>query len=199
MDPQVQMMQQMMQQLATMSVEERAEWLSAQPEPLRRQIEAAQRGMEDLYHLAAQLKPSADSPDKYVDDFQVIKAVATCPSMHKIDEITPGDQKIGDSLDALELAMHNDGVLDDAAVEILQTISRPHRRNVLLLFWQMYERKLEEKVTLDELSKVQHRIVNQFAQQTLAKAQVMMVQQRWVQVCFSHMILASGSSYPLIH
>jgi len=188
MSQQQQQMAMFIEQLSKMSVDERTNALEAVPEPMRDQMKMLIQTQEDLQHIEAELKPATDAPDKKVEDFTVVKAIATMPSMVKIDALTPGEKKFGDCLDDLEAALHEVGALDEAALKVCGSMSRPHRRNALLLLWQMYQKKLAGKVTLDEeLSAPQRSIVNQVAQKTLAMCQMQVMQKRWVQVALAIM------------
>lgn len=175
-------LEQMAAAMASMSVEQREEMIAQLPEPQRRQMQAAQMAMADMTHLSEQLKPSAETPDTPVSTFRVIKGIATCPSLRQIDEITPGDVKVvTETIDKLDAALAEEGAFDDQAREACNELPRPQRRNIMLLYWQMYQNKLEKKITLDDITARQQQITNQIGTSILVKAQMLLVQNRWVQ------------------
>jgi len=52
---------------------------------------------------------------------------------------------------------------------------------VALLYWQMYQSKLEGELKLDNITERQQQICNQIGTGILVKAQMLLVQNRWVQ------------------
>jgi len=142
-------------------------------------MQTAQMAMMDMQHLSEQLKPSAEAPDTPVSTFAVIKGLATCPSMKQIDDVTPGDTKvIVETVDKLEEALGGAGALDAEARRVCAELTRPHRRNVALLYWQMYQSKLEGELKLDNITERQQQICNQIGTGILVKAQMLLVQNR---------------------
>ena len=96
-----------------MSVEQREEFMAKLPEPQRSQMKAAQMAMLDMSHLSEQLKPSPEAPDTPISTFTVIKALASCPSMKQIDDVTPGDVKVvEETVDKMEAALGVEGALE---------------------------------------------------------------------------------------
>ena len=177
-----------------MTVEQREQMMAQLPEPQRRQMQAAQMAMADMTHLSEQIKPSKEAPDTPISTFAVIKAIATCPSMKQIDEITPGDKKvIVETVDKIEAALSEEGAINAEALAACQELTRPQRRNVNCLYWAMYQVKLEKAVELDEITGRQQQICTQIGTGILVKAQMLIVQNRWVQA-----VLAIGRVSALI-
>ena len=165
-----------------MTVEQREQMMAQLPEPQRRQLQAAQMAMADITYLSEQIKPSKEAPDAPISTFTLIKAIATCPSMKQIDEVTPGDKKVFvETVDKMEAALREAGAFDAEAVAACQELTRPQRRNVNCLYWAMYQVKLEKLVELDDITGRQQQICTQIGTGILVKAQMLIVQNRWVQ------------------
>jgi len=168
--------------MATMSTEQREEMIAQLPEAQRRQMQAAQVAMMDMSHLSEQLKPSPEDPDAPLSTFTVVKALATCPSLKQIDAVTPGDTKIiVETVDKIETALRSAGALTADEMATCLELPRDHRRNVMLIYWQMYQTKLDKEIELDNITSGQQQIANRMCTGILVKAQMLLVQNRWVQ------------------
>ena len=72
------------------------------------QAEAAQRGMQDMQAFCERIKPDPADPDKKLSTFDMITALASCPSFALI-----GEQCNAATIDAIEAAL-------------LENAARPH-------------------------------------------------------------------------
>lgn len=139
-----------------MTTEQREEMIAQLPEPQRRQMRIAQLAMSDMSHLSQQLQPSPEAPDVEVSTLAVIKGIATCPSFAQIDEITPGDEKVvHETVGSMQAALAGAGALSAEEIAICDALAPEHRRNVMLIYWQVTtEGEGEER---GERSGVRHR------------------------------------------
>lgn len=142
----------------------------------RAQAEAAQRGMQDMQAFCERIKPDPADPDKKLSTFDMITALASCPSFALI-----GEQCNAATIDAIEAALLENAAEADAAALRDNTESPTMRRNVLLLFWALYRLKCGEGVEVDSMSEQQLQRAKQLATKVLMQAQMLVPQQRWVQ------------------
>ena len=140
------------------------------------QAEAAQRGMQDMQAFCERIKPDPADPDKKLSTFDMITALASCPSFALI-----GEQCNATTIDAIEAALLENAAEADAAALRDNTESPTMRRNVLLLFWALYRLKCGEGVEVDSMSEQQLQRAKQLATKVLMQAQMLVPQQRWVQ------------------
>jgi len=160
----------------------------------RAQVEAKQqqmqKGMQDLGHIATQLKPADDDPDAEVSMHKVMLALSSTPAMQQLgtdENQLLGSTKTGDEARAL-LSKVEDKLEEMEAfpVDALNDLPQLQWRNIVLLYWHLYKQKdeawfEENKDSLE--AEVDHWRggANQLATSLLIKAQMLLPQQRWVQ------------------
>ena len=132
--------------------------------------------MQDMQAFCERIKPDPADPDKKLSTFDMITALASCPSFALI-----GEQCNATTIDAIEAALLENAAEADAAALRDNTESPTMRRNVLLLFWALYRLKCGEGVEVDSMSEQQLQRAKQLATKVLMQAQMLVPQQRWVQ------------------
>jgi len=164
-----------------------AQMAPEQKQQMQAMQQRMQDGMHDMKHLAEQFKPDAADPDAPVSLLRVIRALASAPLLAKLPT-EEGDAADAESavaectdevLSKLEAAFVAAGAFDAGA---LAECAALERRNVLLLFWHMYQSHLPElasSLTGGVVSLTS--FLNSQATKLLVRAQMLMPQQRWVQ------------------
>ena len=156
-------------------------------EQVAQQQQRMAKGMADLTHLVTKLKPSESDPDAVVSELSVIVALATTPAMKQLGEdeaqllgpTIPGD-KAKEALSKLEDKLEE---LEAFPKDALNGLPECEWRNAVLLYWHMYKPKLDE-FAAELPGEVDHWRggANQIAIKLLVQSQMLMPQQRWVQV-----------------
>lgn len=164
-----------------LSPEEREEALKKQQQ--------MQKSMADLTHLVTVMKPSAEDPDAEVPMIKLARALATCPSLEAIG--TDSAKLLGEHLDGAT-AKENLSKVEDKLEEVgaLKTDelndmeNECHWRNVVLIYWHMYKQSIDDEFVNGLAGEVDQGrgMANQLATRLLIQAQMLMPQQRWVQV-----------------
>jgi hypothetical protein len=114
--------------------------------------------MQDMQAFCERIKPDPADPDKKLSTFDMITALASCPSFALI-----GEQCNATTIDAIEAALLENAAEADAAALRDNTESPTMRRNVLLLFWALYRLKCGEGVEVDAMSEQQLQRAKQLA------------------------------------
>ena len=154
------------------------ETMMAQMTPEQRaQAEASQRGMMDMGAFCERVKPEPSDPDKTLSTYDMVCALACCPSFE-----AGGETCNAETIDKIEQVLLEQALECDASGLRENTESPVMRRNVLLLFWALYRTKVgADAVELDQMTEQQIMRVKQLATKVLMQAQMLVPQQRWVQ------------------
>lgn len=175
-------MQAMVQQIASMSEEQREQLLSRMTPEQRQQAIQMHSAMMDMQHLMGCFAADPQKPDEPYSTFAVLHSLASCPTMRVL-----GDPPAAAVLDAIEAALADDGAFDASERQRLGGLPPPVRRTLLLLYWQLYSMKLKEviKTPLDEAAEQQWDKAQKVATGVLMKAQMMIPNCRRPQPCLA--------------
>eukprot|EP00908_Phaeocystis_cordata_P019350 Transcript_30859.p1 GENE.Transcript_30859~~Transcript_30859.p1 ORF type:complete len:348 (-),score=166.43 Transcript_30859:287-1288(-) len=123
------------------------------------------------------VKPEPSDPDKTLSTYDMVCALACCPSFE-----AGGETCNAETIDKIEQVLLEQALECDASGLRENTESPVMRRNVLLLFWALYRTKVgADAVELDQMTEQQIMRVKQLATKVLMQAQMLVPQQRWVQ------------------
>uniref|UniRef100_A0A7S2H1A8 SEC63 domain-containing protein n=1 Tax=Haptolina brevifila TaxID=156173 RepID=A0A7S2H1A8_9EUKA len=182
-----------MQAAANMTPEQAQEMLDQmspeEREKARQMQETMRKAGLDLAHLVQTLKPSDEDPDAEVSLVNLCRAFATAPAMQALG--TDEKQLLGptleysvakDALSKVEDKLEELGALKTDELNDME--NETHWRNVVLTLWHMWKLAADDAFveTLPGELDYWRQGANQTVTQLLIKCQMLMPQQRWVQV-----------------